>query len=73
MSPKAASYFPLKSQARAFYEAHDNISGGNETMLALLFGPNPISDAELQKLIEKRPSVYSRFAGYIGKRPISTS
>lgn len=64
----AASRFPLKSQLRAFYDSHDNISGGNEVMLELLFGQNPITDDELKKLIEKRPEVYGRFAGYIGKR-----
>jgi len=62
------SYYPRKSQLHAFYEAHDNIAGGNETMLDLLFGSNPITDEELRKLIEKRPATYGRFAGYIGTR-----
>jgi hypothetical protein len=64
------SHYPLKSQLRAFYKAHDNIAGGNETMLDLLFGPNPITDDELRRLTEKRPGTYGRFAGYIGKRNV---
>jgi hypothetical protein len=38
------------------------------TMLDLLFGANPITDDELRALIAKRPHVYGRFAGYLGKR-----
>ena len=68
MTNRAASHYPLKSQMRYFYEAHDNIADGNNTMLDLLFGINPISDDELRKLIAKRPERYGRFAGYIGSR-----
>lgn len=60
--------FPRRSVLRMFYEAHDNIAGGNQVMLDLLFGPNPITDDELRQLIEKRPATYGRFAGYLGKR-----
>jgi hypothetical protein len=52
-----------------FARAQDNIAGGNETMLELLYGQNPITDAELRALIAKRPAVYGRFEGYLGKRP----
>ena len=48
--------------------ATKNASGLDELMLEMLYGPNPITDDELKKLIEKRPAVYSRFAGYIGTR-----
>ena len=64
----ASSLFHPKSQMHAFYAAHDNISGGNDVMLELLFGANPISDDELQTLITKRPNAYGRFAGYLGTR-----
>jgi hypothetical protein len=37
-------------------------------MLDLLFGKNPISDAELKKLIAKNPRVYGKYKGYLGKR-----
>lgn len=54
---------------RWFYEpALKKISEANETMLDLLFGPNPITDDELRALIKKRPEVYGRFAVYLGKR-----
>ena len=48
--------------------AQRRIAEANETMLHLLFGPNPITDDELRRLIELRPEVYSRFGGYLGKR-----
>jgi hypothetical protein len=43
-------------------------SDGIPTMMDLLFGPNPITDDELRKLIAKRPEVYGRYASYLGKR-----
>jgi hypothetical protein len=46
------------------------VSAGNTTMLDLLFGTNPISDDELRRLVEKRPNIYGKFAGYLGKRAI---
>lgn len=69
MTLTAAAHFRPGTQARAFYEAHDNIAGGNLVMLDLLFGPNPITDDELRSLIVKRPHVYGRFSGYLGTRP----
>lgn len=56
------------TQEQHFWAAHRRISDANEAMMDLLYGPNPITDQELQKLIEKRPATYGRFAGYIGKR-----
>lgn len=54
---------------RWFYElALKQICEANDTMLELLFGPNPITDDELRALIKKRPEVYGRFAVYLGKR-----
>lgn len=41
---------------------------GNQTMLDLLFGANPITDDDLRALIKKRPEVYTRFSAYLGKR-----
>ena len=40
----------------------------NELMMKMLFGPNPITDKELQTLIDKHPDKYGRFANFIGKR-----
>lgn len=54
---------------RAYHSYADRkIAEANETMLELLFGENPIADDELRALIRKRPHVYGRFAGYLGKR-----
>ena len=63
-----ASYYKPGTQMHHFAAAHDRLADGNEVMLELLFGSNPISDDELRVLIAKRPAVYSRFAGYLGKR-----
>lgn len=57
------------SQVQMFYSAERKSGELNRAMLDSLYGPNPITDEELRKLIEKRPNVYGRFAGYIGKRP----
>ena len=48
--------------------AERKTSEANQAMLGLLYGANPITDEELSKLINKRPNIYGRFAGYIGKR-----
>jgi hypothetical protein len=55
-------------QKQMMEAARERIARGNETMMELLFGSNPITDDELRALIAKRPSVYGRFAKYIGKR-----
>ena len=57
-----------KSQAQMYYDAERKSAALNEVMLSALYGPNPITDDELRALIAKRPNVYSRFAGYLGKR-----
>lgn len=51
-----------------YEKARQQLAAANLTMLDLLFGGNPITDGELRKLIAKRPEVYGRFAGYLGKR-----
>lgn len=56
------------SQGAHYQASQAQLARANETMLDLLFGPNPITDEELSALIAKRPNVYGRFAGYLGKR-----
>lgn len=56
------------TQAKLFWLSHRRIADANSAMLDLLYGPNPITDSELSKLIASRPERYQRFAGYIGKR-----
>ena len=59
---------PARSQEEHFTHAHAKSAGADETMLNLLYGPNPITDDELRKLIAKRPHVYGKYAVYLGKR-----
>lgn len=59
---------PARSQEEHFTRAHAKSAGADETMLNLLYGPNPITDDELRKLIAKRPHVYGKYAAYLGKR-----
>ena len=68
MPKRYASHYRPGSQMHAFAAAHDQVADANETMLALLFGSNPITDDELRQLIAKRPAHYARFAGYLGTR-----
>ena len=63
---KVSSAEPQKNLMR---QGHVQLRDGDETILNLLFGPNPITDAELRALIAKRPATYARFAVYLGKRP----
>jgi len=59
---------PARSQEEHFTHPHAKSAGADETMLNLLYGPNPITDDELRKLIAKRPHVYGKYAAYLGKR-----
>lgn len=68
MTRMSSQYRP-GTQAHLFARAHDRVADQNMVMLELLYGENPITDAELRNLIAKRPERYERFAGYLGKRP----
>lgn len=56
------------SQADMFYRATRASSERDQTMLDLLFGHNPVNDLELAQAIERRPALWSRYAGFIGQR-----
>ena len=56
------------SQRDLYYDAERRAADLNAAMLDLLYGINPITDAELSALIRKRPGIYGRFAGHLGKR-----
>jgi hypothetical protein len=62
--PKA----PKLTSAQHYQQARRKSAASHATMLDLLFGSNPISDDELRKLIAKRPEIYGKYAGYLGKR-----
>lgn len=66
--PHPEFMFHPKSQMAAFYRAHRQVCDQNEVMLDLLYGPNPLTDDELRRLIAKDPHRYGRFEGYLGKR-----
>ena len=59
---------PARNREEHFTHPHAKSAGADETMLNLLYGPNPITDDELRKLIAKRPHVYGKYAAYLGKR-----
>lgn len=58
----------MKPQKQMWREADARAARLNSAMLEMLFGSNPITDDELRKLISRRPHIYGRFAGYLGKR-----
>lgn len=57
------------TQKDFFYRAGREIAERDIIALDLLFGHNPITDDELRKNIRRRPSLWGRYAGYLGARP----
>lgn len=58
----------MPTQKDLYYAAERKSASLDKLMLEMLYGAHPITDAELGALIAKRPHVYGRYAGYIGKR-----
>jgi len=56
----------MKQQVQMFYEEGRRIAEGNDAMMDLIRAGD-ITNGELQALIAKRPSVYGRFQGFVGK------
>lgn len=56
------------TQKQLYHAAERKAAEFNLAMLDMLYGENPITDDELRALIVKRPLMYGRFAGYLGKR-----
>lgn len=56
-----------KTQEQHFYSAAENAANGNQTFL--MFVSEGLTRSELAKLIEKRPSLYRRFSGWLDKLP----
>ena len=56
-----------KTQMQHFYAAAENARKRNETFLLLV--REGLTKSELEHLIKKRPSLYSRFSGWIEKLP----
>jgi hypothetical protein len=56
------------TQEQMYYASVRKQTETDLAMLDLLYGTNPITDDELRGLISKRPGVYGRYSGYLGKR-----
>lgn len=57
----------MKSQYSLFWDEHRKIADLNRAVMDLINDPvNPMTDADLRSLIEKRPNIYGRFSGFVG-------
>lgn len=58
------------TQAQHFELARRKLAEANTTFLELAFHPtNPMTKEELARNIERRPALWSRFAGYLDTLP----
>lgn len=59
-----------RTQEQMFYAAVKRSADLNNAMMDLIKDPdNPLTNADLQALIDRRPDVYGRFSGFLGKLP----
>ena len=56
------------TQKQMFYQAHRRIADGNNAFMELV-KVGDITRSELQRLIAKRPEVYTRFSGFLDTLP----
>ena len=54
------------TQEQMFYAAGRKIADGNDLMMEMIRNQE-ITNAELAELVKRRPEVYGRFKGFIGK------
>ncbi len=58
-----------KSGRAMFYRANDQIAGVNELFMELLNHPtNPLTPADVDRLVARYPARYGRFAGFGTKK-----
>lgn len=58
----------MKKQIQHYYSAVRRISDANQTFMEMIKHPtNPLTNAELKALIAKRPSLWGRYKGFLGK------
>ena len=57
-----------QTQTQLFYQESAKI-GGLNALMSEMVANGDITNAELAALIEKRPAVYGRFAGFVGTLP----
>ena len=56
------------SQIQMFWRAHRQIADRHEAILDGLFGPNPLTAEEFERLIERRPEIYGQYRGLLETR-----
>lgn len=57
-----------KTQEQMFYDAGSKSGELNNAFMELINHPtNPMTNSDLRELIKRRPEVYGRFSGFIGK------
>ena len=60
----------MKTQCQMWRDAEKHSAELNRAFMELVSDKqNPLTNADLIALIKKRPEVYGRFAGFIGKLP----
>ncbi len=58
----------MKPQHQLFDEAQHKMFEQNRAFMDLVNDPvNPMTNADLEALIERKPEKYSRFSGFLGK------
>jgi hypothetical protein len=48
------------------------LAEANETFLELVSGSEPLRADELRRLVEKRPSLWGRYASWVEKMPLTS-
>ena len=57
-----------KDQLQMFYAAHAKIAAENSAFMDMVNDQhNPMTNADLEKLIARHPERYGRFSGFLGK------
>ena len=58
------------TQRQMFYQAAQENARIHRQFLFMASGPNGTTNTELRALIEKRPALWKRFEGYLGRLPL---
>lgn len=58
----------MKTQDQLYTEAQQHLFDRNRAFMEMIVDPvNPMTKDDLQRLIERWPERYERFAGFLGK------
>jgi len=55
----------MKTQAQMYSQSQKQAAECDRVFLEMLKGPDPITKAELQRNIEKRPALWKRYAHWL--------